>query len=51
MDDNPDIAEEQGANAMPTFVAYKEGKEVGRVVGANMPKLKQLVEGVAVVPA
>ncbi|KAJ3046166.1 Cytoplasmic thioredoxin isoenzyme 2 [Rhizophlyctis rosea] len=47
VDDNPDVAEEQSANAMPTFVAYKSGKEVARVVGANLPKLKQLVAGVA----
>ncbi|KAJ3042498.1 hypothetical protein HDV00_007269 [Rhizophlyctis rosea] len=46
VDDVPEVAEEQGATAMPTFVAYVSGKEVGRVVGANLAKLKALVEGI-----
>ncbi|KAJ3032666.1 hypothetical protein HDV00_007281 [Rhizophlyctis rosea] len=45
VDENPDVAEEAGATAMPTFVAYKAGLEVGPVVGANLAKLKALVEG------
>ncbi|KAJ3037952.1 Cytoplasmic thioredoxin isoenzyme 2 [Rhizophlyctis rosea] len=46
VDDNAEVAAEQGITAMPTFVAYKSGKEVGRIVGANLAKLKALVQEV-----
>ena len=31
-------------SAMPTFIAYKNGKEFERLVGANPDKLKALIE-------
>jgi thioredoxin 1 len=38
-----DVAAAQQVRAMPTFVAYKGGVEVGRVVGANMASVEALV--------
>jgi len=35
-----EIAKAFEIRAMPTFVAVKGGKEIGRVTGASPPKLK-----------
>ncbi|KAH3909697.1 hypothetical protein HBH56_159870 [Parastagonospora nodorum] len=35
IDEVPDIAQELGIRAMPTFVFFKNGEKVGEVVGAN----------------
>lgn len=41
VDDANEIAAEYGISAMPTFIVYKSGKEVGqRVMGANIPALQ-----------
>ena len=37
------VAEEYGVRAMPTFVAWKEGKEVERLVGANKVQLEEKI--------
>ncbi|KAG8980257.1 hypothetical protein FRB90_007715 [Tulasnella sp. 427] len=31
----PDVAEEWGIRAMPTFLAFKNGQKTGELVGAN----------------
>ena len=44
VDELPDVAHELGVRAMPTIFAFKEGEEVGKVVGANTPALESLVK-------
>ncbi|CCC11701.1 unnamed protein product [Sordaria macrospora k-hell] len=35
VDHLPDLAQELGIRAMPTFIIFKDGEKVGDVVGAN----------------
>ncbi|KAL1695488.1 thioredoxin-like protein [Schizophyllum commune] len=35
VDEQPKIAAAVGVRAMPTFVAYKDGRKIGDLVGAN----------------
>ncbi|KAL1728805.1 thioredoxin-like protein [Schizophyllum commune] len=35
VDKQEEIAQAVGVRAMPTFVAFKDGKKIGEVVGAN----------------
>lgn len=35
VDEVPDVAQELGIRAMPTFLLFKNGEKVGEVVGAN----------------
>lgn len=35
VDEVPDVAQEVGVRAMPTFMIYKDGEKVNEVVGAN----------------
>ncbi len=35
VDEVPDVAQELGIRAMPTFVIFQKGEKVGEVVGAN----------------
>ncbi|KAG4182059.1 hypothetical protein ERO13_A09G020700v2 [Gossypium hirsutum] len=44
VDELPDVAQEFGVQAMPTFVLVKQGKEVDRVVGAQKNELEKKVE-------
>ncbi|XP_021297775.1 thioredoxin H2 [Herrania umbratica] len=44
VDELPDVAQEFGVQAMPTFVLVKKGKEVDRVVGAQKNNLEKKVE-------
>ncbi|KAG8943072.1 hypothetical protein FRC04_003218 [Tulasnella sp. 424] len=39
----PDVAEEWGIRAMPTFLAFKNGQRTGELVGANPGGLQSLV--------
>ncbi|KFY00093.1 hypothetical protein V495_00684 [Pseudogymnoascus sp. VKM F-4514 (FW-929)] len=39
VDDVPDVAQELGIRAMPTFIFFKKGEKAGEVVGANPPAL------------
>jgi len=40
----PDLAQELGVSAMPTFVVFKDGEKADGFVGANPPLLKQLFQ-------
>ncbi|MBA0614595.1 hypothetical protein Godav_014870 [Gossypium davidsonii] len=44
VDELPDVAQEFGVQAMPTFVLVKQGKEVDRIVGAQKNELEKKVE-------
>ncbi len=44
VDDHGDLAQELKISAMPTFVFYKGGKEVDRMMGANPAGLKSKIE-------
>ena len=35
VDEVPDVAQELGVRAMPTFLVFKDGEKVEEVVGAN----------------
>ncbi|TLD24368.1 hypothetical protein PspLS_06893 [Pyricularia sp. CBS 133598] len=43
VDEVPDVAQEYGVRAMPTFFLFKDGEKVDEVVGANPPKLQALI--------
>lgn len=38
-----DVAQEFSVQAMPTFLLLKQGKEVGRVVGAKKDELERKI--------
>ncbi|KAJ5093095.1 hypothetical protein N7456_008956 [Penicillium angulare] len=42
-DDQPDIVQQAGIRALPTFIAYKDGSKVDDLVGANPQALLNLV--------
>jgi len=44
VDEVPEVAEELGIRAMPTFVLFKGGEKVGEVVGANPKVLEAAIE-------
>ena len=44
VDEVPDVAQELGVRAMPTFMVFRGGEKVGEVVGANQKALEALVE-------
>ena len=44
VDSLSEVAAEYQIRAMPTFLLFKDGKEVGKVVGANHTKLKAVVQ-------
>lgn len=44
VDENEDIAESEGVQAMPTFKIYKSGEQIETMAGANADKLKKLIE-------
>ena len=44
VDEVPDVAQELGVRAMPTFMVFKKGEKVGEVVGANEKALLALVQ-------
>ena len=43
VDDYEDLTEECGVSAMPTFVLYKEGKEIDRLQGADKKNLEMKI--------
>eukprot|EP00286_Rhodomonas_abbreviata_P016821 CAMPEP_0181319238 /NCGR_PEP_ID=MMETSP1101-20121128/17460_1 /TAXON_ID=46948 /ORGANISM="Rhodomonas abbreviata, Strain Caron Lab Isolate" /LENGTH=131 /DNA_ID=CAMNT_0023426815 /DNA_START=22 /DNA_END=417 /DNA_ORIENTATION=+ len=44
VDDNAEISERYGVSAMPTFMAFKDGKKLGELTGAAEDKLTEFVE-------
>ncbi|CRG84329.1 hypothetical protein PISL3812_01626 [Talaromyces islandicus] len=44
VDDSPDVAQELGIRAMPTFLFFKNGEKVTEVVGANPPAILAAIE-------
>ena len=44
VDEVPDVAQELGVRAMPTFLIFKNGEKVAEVVGANERAVKAAVE-------
>ena len=44
VDDVPDVAQELGVRAMPTFYVFKNGDKVNEVVGANQKALEAMVQ-------
>lgn len=44
VDEVPDVAQELGIRAMPTFVLFKNGEKIDEVVGANEKALKAAIE-------
>jgi thioredoxin 1 len=47
VDEAPDVKTQAGVSAMPTFVSYRQGQLVERVVGWNPPKVEGLVQALA----
>ncbi|TFK21544.1 putative thioredoxin [Coprinopsis marcescibilis] len=43
VDSQPEISQEAGVRAMPTFFLYKGGVKIGEVVGANPALLEKLI--------
>ncbi|EDO17931.1 hypothetical protein Kpol_1010p47 [Vanderwaltozyma polyspora DSM 70294] len=43
VDEVGDVAQKYDVTAMPTFLYFKDGKEVHRVVGANPAGIKQAI--------
>ena len=43
VDEVPDVAQELGIRAMPTFVVFKDGELFETVVGANPPAIEAAV--------
>jgi thiol-disulfide isomerase/thioredoxin len=44
VDEVPEVAQEQSVRAMPTFLLFKDGKQVGEVVGANPVALEAAIK-------
>lgn len=44
VDEAPDVAQEEGVRAMPTFGIYKNGEKVDELVGANPNALRQKID-------
>jgi thioredoxin 1 len=43
VDEVPDVAQELGIRAMPTFIIFKGGVKIGEIVGANPPALRAAI--------
>ena len=46
-DPNPDVLQACGVTSLPTFLLFKDGKEVARVVGVNNHALIKALEALA----
>lgn len=44
VDEVPDVAQELGIRAMPTFMIFKDGEKVAEVVGANPAALNAAIK-------
>ncbi|KAI1176709.1 thioredoxin-like protein [Nemania sp. FL0916] len=45
VDELPDLSQELGISAMPTFIAFKNGEIADKVVGASVPKIETMLNG------
>ncbi|MFH1577058.1 MAG: thioredoxin [Candidatus Margulisiibacteriota bacterium] len=43
-DENPDVAANYGILGIPTLILFKNGQEVGRVIGFNPGSIQELVK-------
>ncbi|CZT14767.1 related to Thioredoxin-1 [Ramularia collo-cygni] len=43
VDEVPEVAQEVGVRAMPTFMIYKDGEKINEVVGANPPAVESAI--------
>lgn len=43
VDQLPELSERLGVRAMPTFIAFKDGKKLDELVGASVPLLDKLI--------
>ncbi len=44
VDEVPDVAQDLGIRAMPTFIIFKDGEKFKEIVGANPVALKQAID-------
>ncbi|APA13033.1 hypothetical protein sscle_10g078030 [Sclerotinia sclerotiorum 1980 UF-70] len=44
VDELPEVAQELGVRAMPTFLIFKGSEKIGEVVGANPPALELAIQ-------
>ena len=44
----PDVAQELGVSAMPTFILFKDGQKVTEVVGAVLPAIEEGIKSLLV---
>lgn len=44
VDDSPDVSEEYSVTSLPTFILLKDSVEIGRVAGANLPGVRELLD-------
>ena len=44
MDDLPDLSEAAGIRGMPTFIFFKETKQIEGFAGADLKRLTQTIE-------
>ncbi|RAO69801.1 uncharacterized protein BHQ10_005813 [Talaromyces amestolkiae] len=44
VDESPDVAQELGIRAMPTFLFFKNGQKITEVVGVNPPALEAAIK-------
>jgi len=44
VDESPDVAQELGIRAMPTFLFFKNGEKIHEVVGVNPPALEAAIK-------
>jgi thioredoxin 1 len=44
VDKTPDLAQELGIKAMPTFIFFKNGEEVKKIIGADKKKIGEAVQ-------
>lgn len=44
VDEVPDVAQELGIRAMPTFLVFKDGEKIQEIVGANPKALLAAIE-------
>ncbi|KAI0817367.1 thioredoxin-like protein [Xylaria sp. FL0064] len=43
VDELPELSQELGITAMPTFLAFKDGEPAGKIMGANPAAIQKLV--------